>query len=131
MKPKLVIAGLAALAAAVTPLSANAAELIGEYSARLSGQDHYNSKGQPLTTVAQIIRQDRANYHQFGLRDYGDQDDPVFTTPEIRAGLEALVAASNIPPNVANAIINGDPNVVVQIWGEKGVPQYVVIVLPG
>jgi hypothetical protein len=38
----------------------------------LSEQDHLNSNEQRLTTAAAIIRQDRANFHRFGLRDPAD-----------------------------------------------------------
>ena len=34
-----------------------------------SEQDHLNSNEQRLKTAAAITRQDRANFHRFGLRD--------------------------------------------------------------
>lgn len=44
-----------------------ARELIESYIALLSDADHFNSSGQRLTSAAAIIRQDRANYHLFGI----------------------------------------------------------------
>ena len=54
----------------ISPLSyAGADEPLETYTARLSADDHTNSDGKKLTTVAEIIRQDRANYHKFNLAD--------------------------------------------------------------
>ena len=53
-------------------------QLLESYVALLSERDHFNSSGQRLTTAAAIIRQDRANFHRFGLRDPGDEDDTFF-----------------------------------------------------
>lgn len=109
------MAGLATLLAGgvalakVTPLE--------RYEARLSGRDHYNSQGVALTTAAAIIRQDRANYHQFGFRDREDQDDNFFRVTANRARLEQLLAARGaLPPAVRDRIINGDPVVIVEVY---------------
>jgi hypothetical protein len=68
--------------AANTPLSTIAQQLIGSYTTLLSDADHFNSRGQRLTTAAAIIRQNRANFHRFGIRSPEDQDDPFFGTSE-------------------------------------------------
>ena len=47
------------------------------YIAKLSAKDHYNSKGKRLTRVADIIRQDRANFYR-GKKDLEDKSDPIF-----------------------------------------------------
>ena len=52
-----------------TPVSTHAQELIESYTALLSEADHFNSSGQRLTSAAAIIRQDRANYYRYGVRD--------------------------------------------------------------
>jgi hypothetical protein len=57
------------------------AEILCSYIARISEQDKYNSAGdslvsdqKPLLAVAAaIIRQDRANYHEFNKPDDEDQ----------------------------------------------------------
>jgi DnaJ-domain-containing protein 1 len=52
--------------------------LVGEYHACLSARDHYNSSDEKLTSVAAIIRQDRANYHKYKARDENDESDEFF-----------------------------------------------------
>lgn len=48
------------------------------YSTKISNNDRYNSSGHRLTSVAAILRQDRANYYKFNLADRGDQGDGYF-----------------------------------------------------
>jgi hypothetical protein len=58
------------------------------YTTYLSEKDHYNSNGERLTSVADILRQDRANYHK-GRGDRSDEDDGgIFATTEGRAKFE-------------------------------------------
>ena len=82
MIKKLIIAIAISLAANI-PIRSNAQQLIGSYTALLSEADHFNSRGQRLTTAAAIIRQNRANFHRFGIRSPEDQDDPFFGESEI------------------------------------------------
>lgn len=97
---------------------------IAEYTARLSDRDHYNSYGERLTTVAAIIRQDRANYHRFGNADREDEGDPFFANAAHRADLENMVRRGDISPDAQREIIRGDPLVHVQVYDD-----YVVISL--
>ena len=58
------------------------------YTTYLSEKDHYNSNGDRLKSVADILRQDRANYHK-GRGDRADEDDGgIFATTEGRAKFE-------------------------------------------
>ncbi|EBY7415755.1 hypothetical protein D6J61_26095, partial [Salmonella enterica subsp. enterica serovar Alachua] len=66
---------IAAMMLAVTGTAKAAEKPIDTYFARLSERDHYSSSGQRLTKVAGIIRQDRANVHQFGKVDAEDEKD--------------------------------------------------------
>jgi hypothetical protein len=95
---------------------------IAEYSARLSHHDHYNSYGERLTTVAAIIRQDRANFHRFGDADREDEGDPFFANAAHRADLENMVRRGDISPAAQREIIEGNPLVHVEIYDD-----YVVI----
>lgn len=95
---------------------------VGHYTARLSAQDHFNSNGERLQTVAAILRQDRANYHRFGRGDEEDQGDPFFRSAANRAALERLVARGRMVPGAAGAIINSEPLVHVDIY-----ESYVVV----
>ncbi len=55
------------------------------YAAFLSDNDRHNSSGDPLKSVADILRQDRANYHK-GRSDRKDEDDGgIFATEQGRA----------------------------------------------
>lgn len=128
MKRRLVLA--LALAAAV-PFAAQAQQLMGSYNAFIGQQDLYNSKGVRLSSPAQILRQDRANYHRFGISQYGDQWDPYFGDINNRARLEQLVNGGYLPPHVANAIMRGNLHIIVNVYGQNGWMQYVEIVLPG
>jgi hypothetical protein len=75
-----------ALSAAIgMPISTHAQELIESYTALLSEADHFNSNGQRLTSAAAIIRQDRANYYRYGVRDADDQGDGFFADEGNRA----------------------------------------------
>ncbi len=105
----------AALALGV-PSAAMAAPMLEVYLARLSAQDHFNADGKRLTTVAAIIRQDRANYHKYALRDPEDEGDAFFAQAENRARLEAFIAQGSVTPTAARAILNGTPLIVVRVY---------------
>ncbi len=94
------------------------------YTARLSEQDHFNSNGQRLRTSAAIIRQDRANYHEFGRRDPEDEGDRFFASKANRARLEALIAQGHTTRSANNAVVNGTPLVTVEVY-ENYVNVYV------
>src|ERR1700693_5171835 len=85
------------------------------YTARLSARDHYNSNGVRLRSAAAIIRQDRANYYVYGLRDDEDQPDSFFSKQEDRALLEQMLERGRATPQVISAIVNGTPLIRVDI----------------
>ena len=105
-----------------------AQQLLERYQALLSERDHFNSSGQRLTTAAAIIRQDRANYHLFGLRDPGDEDDRIFANVDNRAALERMLERGRSGPGVVSRIVNGAPFVRVEVWSAHDGP-YVVVTL--
>ena len=111
---KTLVCGVA-IAVVLSVLPARSNELVEAYSARLSERDHFNSNGVRLTTVAAIIRQDRANYHRFGIRDPEDQGDQFFSEAENRSRLEYLLTNADESPSGASLIINGTPLVRVEI----------------
>ncbi len=106
MIKKLIIAIAIGLAASI-PIRSNAQQLIGSYTALLSDADHFNSRGQRLTTAAAIIRQNRANFHRFGIRSPEDQDDPFFASEQNRAALEQMLDRGRADPGVIERIVNG------------------------
>ena len=95
------------------------------YQARISDNDKKNSSGASLnngankSTVAAFIRQDRANYHQFNLRDPEDQSDCNFSTKENRAKIDSLIKNSNIDQAVINQITSDNPIIKVDVFSDK------------
>ncbi len=92
-------------------------EPIAFYEAYIGGADLYNSKGVRLTSAAQILRQDRANVHRFGIWQPGDQIDPIFGTYEAREVMTRVLERNGLDPQVARDIRRGDVMVYVEIWG--------------
>ncbi len=109
--------------------SSQAQQLLESYVALLSERDHFNSDGQRLTSAAAIIRQDRANFHRFGLRDPADEDDRFFVDEGNRAALENLLAHGRADQGVINRIVNGTPLVRVEVWKENAGPFIVVTLI--
>ncbi len=100
---------------------ASAQQLVESYSARLSSADHFNSSGERLTAPAAIIRQDRANFHKFGIRDPEDEGDAYFADQGTRGYMERLLERGHTPRAARNAIVNGSPMVRVELYrGPQG-----------
>lgn len=116
MALRTIVMGLAAFAAATcsAPLLASDAQ----YCARLGPDDHVNSSGVRLNTVGAVIQQDRANYHEFGLRDRGDQDDPIFHDKTSRGALRSRIDGNMMSREDKQAILRGTPYVCVVIDGD-------------
>jgi len=118
-----------ALAAAIlcvaNPLSAQ--QLLTEYSAYIGAEDLRNSNGVALSDPWQVVRQDRANVHRFGIRQPGDDVDPFFGDVDARAQLEALIRAGFISPAASEAIMRGDVRLRVRVFGAGGVPARVEV----
>ena len=108
-------AALATVLLSAMPASAQTA--LGSYVARLSDNDHYASDGYKLDTAAQVVRQDRANWHRFGRGDPEDEDDPWFTSNSKRAEFEKLLNKSGaISQSARRAIMGGEPLVRVTVY---------------
>jgi hypothetical protein len=112
---------LAVLAAGVLDIVEAASRAKSEgtvYFTVLSDNDHYNSKGERLTSVADILRQDRANYHkgQGGPRD--EDDGGIFATKEGRSKFETYaIVLENLS---ASDVIKGrQSTIVVRVIGQK------------
>lgn len=109
------LAGLAA-----TGALAQADQLLGSYVARIGHQDHFASDGYPLDTAAQMIRQDRANFHKFHHRDDEDGDDPWFASPDARARLERMLDSGGAMNEATrSAVFHGSPIVRVDIYRDS------------
>ena len=86
------------------------------YTARLSARDHFNSNGERLQSAAAIIRQDRANFYVYGLRDSEDQPDSYFSNKGNRARLEQLLDNGRTTRDAIYRVINGTPLIRVDIY---------------
>jgi hypothetical protein len=93
---------------------------IDSYTARLSERDHFNSNGQRLASAAAIIRQDRANFYVYGIRDPEDQPDSFFSRKANRESLEQLLQNGTTTPQAIARIVNGIPVVRTDIY-ERGI----------
>ena len=88
------------------------------YSTFISEKDLYNSNGDRLKSVAEILRQDRANYHK-GKGDRRDEDDGgIFATAKGRAKFESYrIVLENFK---AAALISGSQgSIVVRVRGRQ------------
>lgn len=108
--------GSTALAVTIGLLPAHSSKAGPEpYIALLSKSDHYNSGGERLSSVADILRQDRANFHN-GDGDKSDQDDPYFGSKADRSKFDTykivLVGISK------DSILKGTPLVEVAVEGK-------------
>ena len=100
--------------------AASADEFLGSYMARISNRDHMASDGYPLGSAAQMVRQDRANWHKFGSGDAEDQGDDFFGTTAARARLEKLLLRNGaIDRATQRAIVNGQPVVEVEVYANS------------
>ncbi len=102
-----------------------AQELIGAYTAFIGTDDLYNSKGARLTQPWQVLRQDRANFHRFGIRQPGDEWDPFFGSIDNRAAMERMIMNGRIDPGARQNLLQGGATVFVRIYGAGGVGRYV------
>jgi hypothetical protein len=120
LRRMILVLAIAAAACMPTLALAQAQQLIGSYVALLSERDHFNSNGQRLESAAAIIRQDRANFHRFGIRDPEDQDDPFFGDEANRAALEQMLERGHADPGVVARIVNGVALIKVDIYRDAG-----------
>lgn len=106
-----------AMLAGLWSAPALADDVIASYSAFLSADDHYNSNGAKLTQPWQIVRQDRANFHKFGLRDDWDDWDGLFANADNRARLESLARANGFSAGDRSLIVNNEVFINVTVFG--------------
>jgi hypothetical protein len=115
---KLNILFVAGILAAVVPLAgaARADELIDEYNAYIGEDDLYNSNGERLMEPWQIIRQDRANFHKFGIRQPGDEGDSFFDSASNRAAAERMIRNGTMTREARELLLRGDAIINVKVF---------------
>lgn len=87
------------------------------YRARLSEKDHISSTGAALTTVADVLRQDRANVHRSLHTDEEDGIDARFITKEAREELGTMEIHVEGGAEDERRVLTGTPLVEVRIEG--------------
>jgi hypothetical protein len=114
---KLFLTAIAAATLAAGVTTASADTYLGSYVARVGENDHYASDGYLLDTAAQMVRQDRANWHKFGVYDAEDENDSWFGATDSRAWLERALNRNSAMNNATRkAIVNGYPLVQVDVY---------------
>lgn len=96
--------------------SAHADELLESYSAYIGQDDLYNSSNERLTQPWQVIRQDRANVHRFGIRQPGDDVDSFFASARNRELAERMISNGTIERSAARSLLKGDVRINVEVW---------------
>jgi|HubBroStandDraft_6_1064221.scaffolds.fasta_scaffold470312_1 hypothetical protein len=118
--PATLFVALIAAILSAGPVHRAQAQILGQYietyTARLSSADHYNSNGVRLHSAAAIIRQDRANYYVYGIRDSEDEPDSFFSVKSNRARMEQMLENGRATPDALDRIVNGTPLIRVDIY---------------
>ncbi len=91
------------------------------FIARLSEIDHFSRAGARLETVAEIIDQDRANFHDHGGADRHDEDrrDERLADAKRREKLRRLIEKTDLSEEATRRIIHGTPKVQVAVWPDR------------
>lgn len=94
------------------------------YRARLGPQDHVNPGGVRLVDAADVLCQDRVNYHSGAARDPEDQGDPYLSDPAFVA--QAHDAFERVlDPTISHDLVTKTPVVAVDFY-ENGVTVEIV-----
>lgn len=113
------VAGLL-LASVLGTSAAKADDMLGSYVARISERDHQASDGFPLDSAAQMVRQDRANWHKFHRRDSDDEGDDWFRSNDDRADLQRMLERGGaMSSSTRRAIVNGEPLIQVDVYSRS------------
>ncbi|WEZ83286.1 hypothetical protein P6U16_21030 [Rhizobium sp. 32-5/1] len=90
--------------------------LVERYTAYIGQDDLYNSYDERLWEPWQIIRQDRANYHRYGVFQPGDEGDAFFASAKNRERAERMIQFGTIDRAAAAALVQGDVLIDVKIY---------------
>jgi len=90
--------------------------LILSYTTCIGEKDHFRSNGKRLKKAADILQQDRANYHRYGIGDAKDGFDNFFSKRKNRSKMRKLLKNGYITPQLAHKIVTGNPLVRVDVY---------------
>jgi hypothetical protein len=116
---------LAAVAFALLHAQGFADELRESYVARLSARDHFSSRGERLPSAAEVIRQDRANYYVYNIRDDEDEPDTFFANKANRARLEQLLEHGRSESSAVRRVMSGTPLIKVMVYRDDAGRDYI------
>jgi hypothetical protein len=122
MKKLLILSSVAITTIMSMSIAARADDVLDEYNAYIGEDDLYNSNGERLREPWQIIRQDRANFHKYRVRQSGDESDSYFSSVDNRAAAERMVRSGSITREARRLLLNGDVMINVKVMeGDDGV----------
>lgn len=84
------------------------------YGAEISANDRYNSNGVRLTSVRDILRQDRANIQLSHVKDKYDDYNSYFASKQNREMFGT--ATITISPELAQKIVNSNEPVLITVF---------------
>lgn len=101
---------------------ANAQDFMGEYLAWLGPNDIRNSSGVKMKSLGDVVAQDRANFHRFGVIDELDTGDPYFSQRSLRTRIPQLVKAGrSVEKYIINDVLSGRGHYVyIRLYGING-----------
>lgn len=110
------------------PVQAQGYGKLSYYLTTIGPEDMRNSSGAKLGSIAQVIQQDRANVHRFGIRHAGDEVDPVFGTRSLRAQIPGVMRFfGNEAARMADIRAGRGFRVGVFVCGTPGRPSAVLV----
>jgi len=122
------VLAVAASMVAVAPVSAQT--LIESYRAYIGWADLHNSKGARLTTPIQVLRQDRANVHRFGISQAGDEWDSLFGDYDMRSAMERWARNGAIGPQARYYLNNGGGPILVRVFKRNNGARFIRVTAP-
>lgn len=122
---------LVLICALAMPGLAAAQEFNLSYLTAIGPQDLFNTRGARLDSAAGVLRQDRANYHRFAVRQPQDEWDPVLHDSDARDAFEDALDAAGIDPATEAAILSGGALVLVELRRGTGVFDYARVAVLG
>lgn len=118
-----------ALGMALASHAAVAQEQIGVFTVFIGKSDLTNDKGTTLSEPWKALRQDRTNFHRFGVSQPGDQWDPYFSSSQSRKSLQTLIARGSVGSKAAKRLKNGGI-ILVSVFGQGNTPSAIKISVP-
>lgn len=114
-----------ALTAIMLVSATSHAKYLCSYTAYISDNNKVNSSGKSVvsgvnkSSVAQILRQNRADVHRFGVGTFGDSDDCYFASSKNRSRIPTMLNKGSISQSTIRQIVNGNPLLQVDIYSDR------------